>query len=174
MEPVLSIGDLTVAFATQQGALKALRNVSLEVRKGEIVGIVGESGCGKSTLLNAIMGLLPANGRIIEGRIALAGTNLIGLGERKLNAIRGNRMSVVFQDPMTTLNPVLSIGRQMSDISTGFSSLRQKKRRAAWRCWRGSAFPIRRSGWRNIRMNFPAACGSALPSPWPCWPSRSC
>jgi peptide/nickel transport system ATP-binding protein len=115
MEPVLSIGNLTVAFATPQGALDALRNVSLVVRKGEIVGIVGESGCGKSTLLNAIMGLLPANGRIIEGRIALTGTDLTGLGERALNAIRGDRMSVVFQDPMTTLNPVLSIGRQMSD-----------------------------------------------------------
>jgi peptide/nickel transport system ATP-binding protein len=128
MEPVLSIGDLTVAFATQQGALKALRNVSLEVRKGEIVGIVGESGCGKSTLLNAIMGLLPANGRIVEGRIALAGTNLIGLGERKLNAIRGNRMSVVFQDPMTTLNPVLSIGRQMSDIQYRLQLTAAKKK----------------------------------------------
>jgi peptide/nickel transport system ATP-binding protein len=116
MEPVLSIGNLTVAFATSQGALDALRNVSLVVRKGEIVGIVGESGCGKSTLLNAIMGLLPANGRIIEGRIALTGTDLTGLGKRALNAIRGDRMSVVFQDPMTTLNPVLSIGRQMSDI----------------------------------------------------------
>jgi peptide/nickel transport system ATP-binding protein len=116
MEPVLSIGNLTVAFATSQGALDALRNVSLVVRKGEIVGIVGESGCGKSTLLNAIMGLLPANGRIIEGRIALTGTDLTGLGERALDAIRGDRMSVVFQDPMTTLNPVLSIGRQMSDI----------------------------------------------------------
>ena len=62
------------------------------------------------------MGLLPANGRIIEGRIALTGTDLTGLGERALDAIRGDRMSVVFQDPMTTLNPVLSIGRQMSDI----------------------------------------------------------
>jgi peptide/nickel transport system ATP-binding protein len=116
MEPALSIGDLSVAFATPHGALKPLRDVSLEVRKGEIVGIVGESGCGKSTLLNAIMGLLPANGRIVEGRIGLGGTELIGLGERALDAIRGDRMSVVFQDPMTTLNPVLRIGRQMSDI----------------------------------------------------------
>jgi len=116
MESVLSVGNLTVAFATPHGALNALRNVSLEVRAGEIVGIVGESGCGKSTLLNAILGLLPANGRIVEGRIALTGTDLLGLRESELNQIRGDRMSVVFQDPMTTLNPVLSIGRQMTDI----------------------------------------------------------
>jgi peptide/nickel transport system ATP-binding protein len=116
MEPVLSIGNLTVEFATPYGALGALRDVSLQVREGEIVGIVGESGCGKSTLLNAILGLLPANGRIVQGRIALTGTDLVGLEESALDGIRGDRMSVVFQDPMTTLNPVLSIGRQMTDI----------------------------------------------------------
>jgi peptide/nickel transport system ATP-binding protein len=116
MAAVLSVGNLTVKFATPSGPLRALRNVSLEVGKGEIVGIVGESGCGKSTLLNAVLGLLPANGRIVQGRIMLAGSNLLSLTERQLDAIRGDRMSVVFQDPMTTLNPVLSIGRQMSDI----------------------------------------------------------
>jgi peptide/nickel transport system ATP-binding protein len=116
MQPVLSISNLTVEFATPYGSLQALRNVSLEVGKGEIVGIVGESGCGKSTLLNAVLGLLAANGRIAGGQILLGGSDLAGLSERELNAIRGERISVVFQDPMTTLNPVLSIGRQMSDI----------------------------------------------------------
>lgn len=116
MTPVLSVGNLAVEFAAPYGPLQALRNVSLEVGSGEIVGIVGESGCGKSTLLNAILGLLPANGRIARGRITLSGTDLLGLSDRALDSVRGDRMSVVFQDPMTTLNPVLSIGRQMTDI----------------------------------------------------------
>src|SRR5688500_263036 len=116
MTPVLSVGNLAVEFAAPYGPLQALRDVSLEVGSGEIVGIVGESGCGKSTLLNAILGLLPANGRIARGRITLSGTDLLGLSDRALDSVRGDRMSVVFQDPMTTLNPVLSIGRQMTDI----------------------------------------------------------
>jgi oligopeptide/dipeptide ABC transporter ATP-binding protein len=116
MALVLSVSNLAVEFSTPYGQLRALRNVSLEVDRGEIVGIVGESGCGKSTLLNAILGLLPANGRIAQGRIVLSGTDLLGLPDWALDGIRGDRMSVVFQDPMTTLNPVLSIGRQMSDI----------------------------------------------------------
>jgi peptide/nickel transport system ATP-binding protein len=116
MTSVLSVGNLAVEFAAPYGPLQALRNVSLEVGSGEIVGIVGESGCGKSTLLNAILGLLPANGRIARGQITLSGTDLLGLSDRALNSVRGDRMSVVFQDPMTTLNPVLSIGRQMTDI----------------------------------------------------------
>ena len=116
MTSVLSVGNLAVEFAAPYGPLQALRNVSLEVGSGEIVGIVGESGCGKSTLLNAILGLLPANGRIARGRITLSGTDLLGLSDRALDSVRGDRMSVVFQDPMTTLNPVLSIGRQMTDI----------------------------------------------------------
>jgi peptide/nickel transport system ATP-binding protein len=116
MEAVLAIDDLSVEFATQQGRLKALRNVSLDVAAGEVVGIVGESGCGKSTLLGSILGLLAANGRVTGGRIALKGTDLISLTEPELDRLRGDRMSVVFQDPMTALNPVLSIGRQMRDI----------------------------------------------------------
>jgi peptide/nickel transport system ATP-binding protein len=116
MASVLSVSNVAVEFATPYGPLQALRNVSLEVGSGEIVGIVGESGCGKSTLLNAILGLLPANGRIAQGRIMLSGTDLLRLSDRALDGFRGDRMSVVFQDPMTTLNPVLSIGRQMRDI----------------------------------------------------------
>ena len=83
---------------------------------GEIVGIVGESGCGKSSLIQAILRLMPANARIERGRIALAGTDLLKLDPEAMRKLRGDRISVVFQDPMTALNPVLSIGRQMMDI----------------------------------------------------------
>jgi oligopeptide/dipeptide ABC transporter ATP-binding protein len=130
MTPVLVIDNLSVEFSTSHGVLQALRNASLRVRDGEVVGIVGESGCGKSTLVNAVLGLLATNGRVASGCISLKGTDLVKLPEAELNRIRGNRVSVVFQDPMTTLNPVLSIGRQMIDIQYRSTlSAREKRKR---------------------------------------------
>jgi oligopeptide/dipeptide ABC transporter ATP-binding protein len=128
MRTILDIDNLSVEFATPQGPLNALRDVSLQVAAGEIVGIVGESGCGKSTLLSSILGLLAANGRVTSGRISLKDTNLLDLTEPELDQLRGNRMSAVFQDPMTTLNPVLSIGRQMRDIQYRRSLAAAEKR----------------------------------------------
>ena len=114
--PALAVEHLDLAYRTDEGMLRALRDVSLEVAPGEIVGIVGESGCGKSSLIQAILRLMPANAVIERGRIALAGTDLLGLDAEPMRRLRGDRISVVFQDPMTALNPVLSIGRQMMDI----------------------------------------------------------
>ena len=114
--PALLVEHLDLAYRTEGGPLNALRDVSLEVAPGEIVGIVGESGCGKSSLIQAILRLMPANARIERGRISLAGTDLLKLDPEAMRRLRGDRISVVFQDPMTALNPVLSIGRQMMDI----------------------------------------------------------
>ena len=114
--PALAIEHLDLAYRTDEGMLHALRDVSLEVAPGEIVGLVGESGCGKSSLIQAILRLMPANAVIERGRIALAGTDLLALDADSMCRLRGDRISVVFQDPMTALNPVLSIGRQMMDI----------------------------------------------------------
>ncbi|HEX4571280.1 MAG TPA: ATP-binding cassette domain-containing protein, partial [Dongiaceae bacterium] len=114
--PALAVEHLDLAYRTDEGMLRALRDVSLEVAPGEIVGIVGESGCGKSSLIQAILRLMPANAVIERGRIALAGTDLLALDTESMRRLRGDRISVVFQDPMTALNPVLSIGRQMMDI----------------------------------------------------------
>ena len=113
---VLSIKGLSVAFATPDGDLRALRDVDLSVPEQRIVGVVGESGCGKSTLVNAILGLLPANGRIDGGSILFEGREISALGPAELRDLRGRRISTVFQDPMGALNPVLSVGRQMRDI----------------------------------------------------------
>ena len=115
-ENVLTIRDLSVHYGTDRGELQALRHVNLDVPKGAIVGVVGESGCGKSTLISSIIRLLAENASIPNGTIEFKDTNLLKLPEEDMRAIRGVQMSVVFQDPMSTLNPVLSIGRQMTDI----------------------------------------------------------
>jgi oligopeptide/dipeptide ABC transporter ATP-binding protein len=115
-ENVLEISNLSVEFATERGAVKALRNVDLDIQRGSIVGVVGESGCGKSTMINSIIGLLANNASVTSGTISLEGSNLLAKSEREMRNVRGTQISMVFQDPMTALNPVLSIGTQMTDI----------------------------------------------------------
>ncbi|TVS01830.1 MAG: ABC transporter ATP-binding protein [Rhodobacteraceae bacterium] len=132
MTNTLTVKDLSVSYDTRTGALQALRNVSIDVPAGEIVGVVGESGCGKSTLIGALLSLLSENAHVVGGEIRLAGEDILRASPRRLQAIRGNEMSVVFQDPMTSLNPVLSIGRQMRDIQYRERiSDAEKSRRAA-------------------------------------------
>lgn len=115
-ENVLTIRDLSVHYDTDRGSLKALRHINLDVPKGAIVGVVGESGCGKSTLISSIIRLLAENASVPNGTIQFENSDLLKLTEEEMREIRGDRMSIVFQDPMSTLNPVLSIGRQMTDI----------------------------------------------------------
>ena len=130
--PVLSVTDLCVEFRTPRGRLRALRNVDLEVPEHSIVGIVGESGCGKSTLISAIIRLLAPNAEVSSGSIEFEGRDLLGLNPNEMRALRGDRISMVFQDPMTSLNPVLSIGRQMTDIQyRSKKSNAEKRERAA-------------------------------------------
>lgn len=128
---VLQVQDLSVDYRTERGLVQALRGVSLSVPKGGIVGIVGESGCGKSTLINAIIRLLAANAVVKQGELVFEGQDLMGLSPDAMRRLRGNRLSMVFQDPMTTLNPVLSIGAQMRDIQYRASISRSEKNRRA-------------------------------------------
>ncbi|TNF89462.1 MAG: ABC transporter ATP-binding protein [Gammaproteobacteria bacterium] len=113
---VLEIRGLNVEFASERGRLRALRDVDLTIPRGSIVGVVGESGCGKSTMINSIIGLLAHNATVSSGSISFQGEDLLQKSERELRDIRGQHISMIFQDPMTTLNPVLSIGTQMIDI----------------------------------------------------------
>ncbi|MEM9032822.1 MAG: ABC transporter ATP-binding protein, partial [Pseudomonadota bacterium] len=113
---VLSIQDLNVKFLTEKGDFHALKDVSFDVPEKTIVGIVGESGCGKSTLINSVLGLLADNGRVDSGSIEFEGQELTGLNPTEMRALRGPRISCVFQDPMGALNPVLSVGEQMCNI----------------------------------------------------------
>lgn len=113
----LAIDGLNVTFSTEDGPLHALKNVSFDVPENRIVGLVGESGCGKSTLINAILGLLADNGTIDTGSILFMGSDeLTGLNREQMRALRGPRISTVFQDPMGALNPVISVGKQMTNI----------------------------------------------------------
>jgi len=113
---VLTVKKLKVTFHTYAGDVKALDGVELSVRKGELLGLVGESGCGKSVTTLAIVGLLPANAEIVSGEVLLDGTNLLKMKKDDLRLIRLKDVAIIFQDPMTYLNPILSIGSQITEI----------------------------------------------------------
>ena len=112
-ETVLSIEGLNVSYEMGPQTLLAVRDFNLTVDRGEIVGVLGESGCGKSTLGMTIPGLLPANGSISSGRIVLEGDDLTQFSDSEMRAVRGARIGMIFQDPLTSLNPVFPVGSQM-------------------------------------------------------------
>ena len=113
--PLLSVEDLQTHFRTPDGILRAVDGVSVHVEAGETVAIVGESGCGKSVTANSILRLIPEPPGKIAGRIVFEGRDLRTLPEKTMRGIRGNDISMIFQEPMTSLNPVLSIGRQLGE-----------------------------------------------------------
>jgi len=115
-ETVLEIANLKTHFFTAGGVVRAVDGVSYAVRSGETLGVVGESGCGKSvTALSVLRLVADPPGRIVEGAIRLAGTNLLDLTESEMEAIRGNDISMIFQEPMTSLNPLMTVGRQIGE-----------------------------------------------------------
>jgi peptide/nickel transport system ATP-binding protein len=117
-EPLLHVEDLRTHFFTLDGVTRAVDGVSLTVEAGETLGVVGESGCGKSVTALSIMRLLPAKlGRIVSGAIRFDGQDLLALSESEMRNIRGNRIAMVFQEPMTSLNPVLTIGDQIAEAA---------------------------------------------------------
>ena len=126
-EPVLEIDGLITEFATRDGVLRAVNGVSLQVRAGEILGIVGESGSGKSVLGYSIIGLVDPPGRIASGSVRFEGRELIGLPEEEMRGLRGRRVAMIFQDPMMTLNPVLSIETQMMETVFAHESFDREK-----------------------------------------------
>ncbi|MGH2717207.1 MAG: ABC transporter ATP-binding protein, partial [Actinomycetota bacterium] len=112
---LLEVTDLKTVIQLRSGTVKAVDGVSFSVNAGESVGVVGESGCGKTMVGLSIMRLLPAGGRVSEGRIRFDGTELTTLTEDEMHHVRGNQIGMVFQDPMTSLNPTMEIGRQIAE-----------------------------------------------------------
>ena len=112
--PLLHIDNLSVTFTTADGPLPAVRNVNLSLTEGETVCLVGESGCGKSLTAKAVMRLDPPNA-VLDGRILLRGQNLLELPEKAMRSVRGRQIGMIFQEPMTSLNPVLKIGDQVAE-----------------------------------------------------------
>src|SRR5215468_9582471 len=118
-EPILDIADLRTWFFTRDGVVRAVDGVSFHVAPGETLAIVGESGCGKSVTALSVLRLIPSPpGRIVSGSIRFAGRDLLGLSEAAMRDVRGNEISMIFQEPMTSLNPVLTIGRQIAETLT--------------------------------------------------------
>ncbi|GAB3515362.1 MULTISPECIES: ABC transporter ATP-binding protein [Photobacterium] len=129
--PLLSVENLTVEFKTDKGTVRAINGVNFKVMPGETVAIVGESGCGKSVSSLSIMGLVPSPpGKIVDGSIRFKGRELVGLSEKEYRKVRGNEISMIFQEPMTALNPVLKISTQMIDVIRLHNSVSKKQARA--------------------------------------------
>jgi oligopeptide/dipeptide ABC transporter ATP-binding protein len=127
---LLDVQGLKTYFYTEDGVVKAVDGVDFKLKRGETLGIVGESGCGKSVTSLSIMRLIGAPGKIIEGKIGFDGTDLLGLPEKAMTQIRGNRISMIFQQPTTCLNPVFKIGDQISEVLNIHQSLGKE---AGWK-----------------------------------------
>ncbi len=128
---MLTVKNLTTRFDTQDGIVHAVENVSFTVAEGETVGIVGESGCGKSVTMLSVMGLIPVPpGKIVSGEILFDGQNLLELSDAELRKIRGHKIAMIFQDPMTSLNPVLTVGLQITEALHEHHKLADKAAKA--------------------------------------------
>ena len=127
---LLSIGGLSVFFFTEEGVAKAVQDVSFSIEMGKTFALVGESGCGKSVTALSIMRLVPAPpGKIVSGEIIFKGRNLLTLGESQMRQVRGNKIAMIFQEPMTSLNPVYTVGNQIAE------AIRLHQRKSTGQAW---------------------------------------
>ena len=156
-EPLLSVRALSVDFTSYGRGSRVLREVSLDVPARRHVALVGESGCGKSVTMRAIMGILPATAKATSGQILFEGRDLVALREREREALRGSAMSMVFQDPMTSLNPVFTVGDQMGTI------LKYADRRLGRARGRRGRMARVHEVLRQVRMPDPERIGASYP-----------
>ena len=157
---ILRVESLKVHYGEEQTGIAAVRDVSFEVAAGEALGVVGESGSGKSQVFLAAMGLLARNARI-SGSVRFEGEELLGLAPATLNRIRGSKLTMIFQDPMSSLTPHVKIGVQLAEVlvhHAGSRGATPSARRSG--CSSGSACPIRGAGCASIRTSCQGACAS--------------
>jgi peptide/nickel transport system ATP-binding protein len=131
--PLLQVSDLHVQIASGRGTVRAVDGVSLDVPAGAAVGLVGESGSGKSMTLRAILGVLPPEARVTAGQVLLDGVDLVPMHHSQLNRIRGPKIAMIFQEPMSALNPVMRVGRQIAEgpqVHLGLNRARAAERAA--------------------------------------------
>ena len=123
MSELLEIIGLDVSFPSQRGTTYAVRNVSITLKPGEVLGVVGESGAGKSTVGNAVINLLEPPGKITNGKVLFQGENIGGLNDTEMRDVRGQKIGMIFQDPLTSLNPLMTIGAQLLETVTKTTNL---------------------------------------------------
>ena len=162
MESLLEVKDLKVRFKVKGGYVHAVNGVSLNLNEGEALGVVGESGCGKSVSMMSVMRLIDMPpGEITNGEVLYGGRDLLQLPISEMRKIRGKEIGMVFQDPMTSLNPVHKIGHQIMEVLQLHMTMNKQQARArtaellAW--W---AFPAPPSAWMITRTSSPAACAN--------------
>ena len=163
MSRLLEIDGLQTHFFTSAGVVKAVDGISYDVDQGETIAIVGESGCGKSVSALSILRLVAdPPGRIVGGSIRFEGRDLLKLSDEEIRKVRGKDIAMVFQEPMTSLNPVLTIGRQLTETLEQHLAMSREQARArrssSWAWW---GFPIRSAGSGSTRTTSAAACASA-------------
>jgi peptide/nickel transport system ATP-binding protein len=147
---LLSIENLTIEYVTEYGRVQALQNVDLEVREQEIVGLMGESGCGKSTLALSIVRLLPPPARIVRGKVLFKTQDLLSVDEDTIRKIRGAQISMVFQNPASALNPVMTIGDQIAQIIELHGRLDSgEARKAVTNVLKSVGFPAPEEAWKK-------------------------
>ena len=158
---LLEISDLRTFFKTREGEVRAVDGVSFAVEEGKVLGIVGESGCGKSVTALSIMGLVRSPGRVVSGSVRFDGRELTSLTQNELEDVRGRSIGMIFQDPMTSLNPTLTIGTQITETLRRHLNLsRQDARSAQSSCSKRCTFPTLHDASPTTRTVSRAGCDS--------------
>ena len=162
MADLLQVKNLQTSFFTPEGEVRAIDGISFEIAEGKTLGLVGESGCGKSVTSLSIMRLIPSPpGKIVGGEIIYRGKDLLKLGNEEMRKIRGNEISMIFQEPMTSLNPVFTVGNQIGEAIKLHQGLENRRPgRKPLKCCGWSRSPIRNPASTPIRISSPAACAN--------------